>query len=189
MHNAPQKPIFKTFPPTQSELSGHAPTPVLKMGFCCATGFSVVETLVYLAIVATALTLIVGTALGLSRAYGGAANLARIERDAVSALERITREARAGAAVDGVGSTLVLSMDNGGTREFFVSGGALHMKENGVDQGSLTGSAVAASSFVVRLITTGRSEAVKIELALQSGSGTASTTKRFYATTILRNSY
>ena len=140
-------------------------------------GFSTIELLVYLAIVATALTLIVGTALGLSRAYGGAANLARIERDAVAILERITRETRAGASVDG------------GTREFFVSDGALHMKENGVDQGALTGSTIAVSSFVVRPITTGRSEAVKIELALQSGSGTASTTKRFYATTILRNSY
>ncbi len=152
-------------------------------------GFSTIELLVYLAIVATALTLIVGTALGLSRAYGGAANLARIERDAVAILERITRETRAGASVDGAGSELVLNMDDGGTREFFVSDGALHMKENGVDQGALTGSTIAVSSFVVRPITTGRSEAVKIELALQSGSGTASTTKRFYATTILRNSY
>lgn len=158
------------------------------------------ELLVYLAIFATALVLIVGTALGLSRAYGGVANLSRIERDSTAALERLTREARGakrvdtGASVLGVNpSKLVLNTtdDAGATRtvEFSVFDSALRIKENGVDEGALTGSKVAVSSFVAKRIATGRSEAVKIELSLQSGAGTASTIKKFYATTILRNSY
>lgn len=162
--------------------------------------FSLIELLVYLAMFATALVLIVGTALGLSRAYGGVANLSRIERDGAAMVERITREARGaksvdtGASVLGVNpSKLVLNTtdDAGAARtvEFSVSGSALHIKENGADTGALTGSKIAVSSFVVKRIATGRSEAVKIELSLQSGTGTASTTKKFYATTILRNSY
>ena len=163
-------------------------------------GFSIVELLVYLAIFAVALTLIVGTSLGLSRAYGGVANLSRIEQWSVSVLERLTREARGAESVDTAASVLdvnpsILALattdDAGAARlvEFFVSNGALRFKENGVDMGALTGGKVSVSSFVARRIATGRSEVVKVELALQSGTGIASTTKRFYATTILRNSY
>lgn len=163
-------------------------------------GFSLIELLVYLAVFAIALILIVGTALGLSRAYGGVANLSRIERDGTAVLERLMREARGAKSTDtsasilGVNpSKLILNTtddaDAARTVEFFVSGFALHIKENGADTGTLTGSKVAVSSFVARRIVTGRSEAVKIELSLQSGVGTASTTKKFYATTILRNSY
>lgn len=158
------------------------------------------ELLVYLAIFATALVLIVGTALGLSRAYGGFANISRIERDATAILERMTREARGSGSVDTGASILGLNpsklilntTDEEGTArtvEFFVSGAALKMKENGVDAGALTGSRVSAPSFVARRIATGRSEAVKIEFALQSGTGQASTTKKFYTTVVLRNSY
>lgn len=163
-------------------------------------GFSLIELLVYLAVFATALVLIVGTALGLSRAYGGVANLSRIERDGVGVLERLTRESRGAESVDMVGSVfgvnpskLVLNTtdDAGAARtvEFFISGSALRVKENGVDGGALTGNKIVVSSFVAQRIATGRSEAVRVELSLQSGAGTASTTKRFYATTILRNSY
>lgn len=163
-------------------------------------GFSLIELLVYLAVFATALTLIVGTALGFSRAYGGFANVSRIESDATVILERLTREARGAKSIDttasifGVNpSKLILNTtdDAGAARtvEFSISNGALHLKENGSDTGALTSSKVAVSGFVARRIATGRSEAVKIELALQSGAGTASTTKKFYATTILRNSY
>ncbi|MDP3661562.1 MAG: hypothetical protein Q8R17_01810 [bacterium] len=198
--SASQKPFSKTFPPIPSEWNGHAPTPVLKKGFCFAFGFSIVELLVYLAVFATALVMIVGTALGLSRAYGGVANLSRIERDGAVVLERITREARGSERVDigtsilGVNpSQLVFNTtDEAGaarTVEFFVSGSALRIKENSTDSGALTGSKVAVSSFVARRIATGKSEAVKIELSIQSGVGSASITKKFYATTILRNSY
>lgn len=164
------------------------------------SGFSLIELLVYVAVFATALTLIVGTALGLSRAYGGVSNLSRVERDGTAILERVTREVRGAGSIDigasalGVNpSKLVLNItdDAGAARtvEFSVSNSALRLKENGTDSGALTGSKVTVSSFVARRISTGGSEAVKVELALQSGVGTASTTKKFYATTILRNSY
>ncbi|TSC83490.1 MAG: hypothetical protein G01um101417_541, partial [Parcubacteria group bacterium Gr01-1014_17] len=165
-----------------------------------AQGFSLVELLVYLAVFATALVLIVGTALGLSRAYGGVANLSRIERDGSAVLERITREARGAKTVNVSASVLganpsklaIDTTDDAGaarTVEFFVSGSALRIKENGMDGGALTGSRVSVSSFVARRIATGKSEAVKIELSLQSGTGVASTTKKFYTTTVFRNSY
>ena len=152
------------------------------------------------AIFGIALVVIVGTSLGLSRSYGGFANLSRIERDGIAALARLTREARGASSVDtaasvlGVNpSTLALNTtdDLGAARaaQFFVASGALRMKENGVDVGALTSSRVSVSAFVARRIATGRSEAVKIELVLQGGKGAASTTKKFYATTILRNSY
>ena len=158
------------------------------------------ELLVYLAVFATALILIVGTALGLSRAYGGFANLSRIERDASAILERITREARGAKSIDtsasilGVNpSNLVLNTTNeegvARTLEFFVSGAALRLKENGTDVGALTGSRVSMPSFVAWRIATGKSGAVKVEFALQSGIGQASTTKKFYTTVVLRNSY
>lgn len=163
-------------------------------------GFSLIEILVYSAIFAVALIMIVGTALGLSRTYGGFSNLSRIERDGTVILERLTREARAAEGVDVGASTLgvnpsilVLNTkdENGAARtaEFFVTGVALHLKENGVDVGALTGNKVSVSSFVARRIATWRSEGVKIELELRSGESTASTTKKFYATTLLRNSY
>lgn len=160
-------------------------------------GFSLIEILVYSAIFAVVLILIVGTALGLSRAYGGFSARAALEQDGALVLERLTREVREARGVDTGASTLgvnpsmlVLTKADGmGTTRFSVSGGALRFADNGIEQGALTGNKVSVASFVARRMTTGRSEGVKIELTLHAGEGAASTTRNFYATTLLRDSY
>lgn len=160
-------------------------------------GFSLIEVVVYTAVFSVVLVMIVGTALGLARAYRNFSNLSHIERDGVSVLERLMRAARGAESINVSASTLgvnpsvlvLTQTGNAGTARFSVSGGALQFVEDGAELGALTGNKVSVSSFVARRSTTGRSEGVKIELALQSGEGAASTTKKFYATTLLRNSY
>jgi len=149
--------------------------------FVCTRGFSLVEVLVYIAVFAVSLSLIVGTALALARSYRGVSGTAAVERSAVAVLERLTRTARESVSVGAVGEALVLNTTSGGAVEFFVQNGALRFKESGVDKGALTENAVVVSSFVAQKIATGRSEAVKIILTINN--------KNFYATTVVRNSY
>jgi len=163
-------------------------------------GFSIIELLVYSAVFVVVFAMIVGTGLALSRSYRGVANTASIERDAIAVLEKISREARGAISVDTTTSVLGANpstlafntRDSGGAArsvKFFVNGSSLRFSENSTDKGAITGSKTAVSNFVARKITTGKSEAVKIEFALQSSDVNATTTKSFYTTIVLRNSY
>jgi type II secretory pathway pseudopilin PulG len=163
-------------------------------------GFSIIEVLVYIAIFVTVMAMVVGTGLALSRSYRGVANTASIERDGIAILEKISREARGAVSVDTGASVLgvnpgVLALNatdpSGAARsvKFLISNSTMHFFENSSDKGALNSNKTSVSNFIARKIATGKSEAVKIEVALQSYDGKATTTKNFYSTIILRNSY
>ena len=63
------------------------------------------------------------------------------------------------------------------------------LQRNGADVGPLSVSAAVVSSLVFRSISTSTSQAIKIELTVESGASTAYFTKNFYETATLRGSY
>ena len=165
-----------------------------------ARGFSLVEMLFYIALLSLSLLVVMQTLVVVTRSYRVFKVAQHIEQEASAAVERMVREIRDANGVDDVGSTLgshpgklLLASTNasGAPRavEFSLSGSQLSLKENGVVTGLLTSVKTTISTLIFRKITTTRSKGIKIEMILQAGSGVASTTEKFYATAVLRDSY
>src|SRR3989344_3684025 len=119
--------------------------------------FSLVEMLIYAAILALALVII---------AQSGA-----------SAFDRLTRDIRQSQSINVAGSTLgahpgklILNTSTASgtpaTLEFYVESGALNVKQDSVFLGALTSPKVAVSNLIFRSISTAESSGVKIELSL-----------------------
>ncbi len=161
-------------------------------------GFSLVTVLVYVAIFSVLAMVIVNAFIIFKKNNRTIRTNQAIEAVAQTALERMVREIRGASAIDTTASTLgtspgVLTLtttdssDNAATIQFFVSNGAIHLSENGIDQGPLSGTNVTVSSLVFRQITSTQSKAVKIEMTITSNDGSKS--KNFYSTVVLRGSY
>lgn len=163
-------------------------------------GFSLVETLLYTAIFSLMLLVVTETLIAAVRHSGTFRAVARIEQDAAAMLERMVREVRDAESVNVAASTLgahpgtlALNTTNasGGARavKFHLDNGVAYLTEDGSITGPLSSGAVTVSNIVFRRIVTSRSEGVRIELTLQSGSGQAARSENFYATAVLRDSY
>ena len=159
-----------------------------------------IEMLIYTAILVILAMVVVNVFLGLRRSTTALSATQVIESSAIISLERMTREIRDATSVDTGLSTLgtspgVLQLnttDAGGTPttvQFYVSGRALRIKEAGTDIGPLTATTTRITNLVFRKITTAQSQAVKIEMTLESGTSTSYRQKKFYSTVVLRGSY
>lgn len=163
-------------------------------------GFSLVETLLYTAVLSLVLLVVAETTIAVIRSTRTLRVAWRIERDAGFALERMVREIRDAESVNLGQSVLgahpgALALNTTNTSGearavlFSLTNGALYLTEDGVVVGPLSSEEVTVSNLIFRHILTGHSEGVKIELALSSGSGGALRTENFYATAVLRDSY
>jgi len=163
-------------------------------------GFSLVEMLFYIAILALSLVAVLQTLLVVMRSYGLLRNAQHIEQDATLSLERMYREIRDANAVTDAGSTfgahpgklLLATADALGaprTVEFLLDNGKLSLKENGVVSGLLTSTSTSVSNLVFRKITTPRSTGVKIEMTIETGASASARSEIFYGTAVLRDSY
>lgn len=165
-----------------------------------SVGFSLIEMIVYISLLTVIMVSVVNMLLVMSRANSFYKVSRHIQSSAVFALDRIVRDIRNAQSVDLIGSTLgaspgVLILNTTqatGTPEiiqFYVSAGALRVKQDGGDIGPLTLSDVSVQNLVFRHINTGISQAVKVELTLSSGAGSFARSANFYATAVLRDSY
>src|SRR3989344_6517536 len=152
-------------------------------------GFTLIETIVYAAILAVLSVAVIATILSMTSAFAKAKILRRLTLDAETVLERVSRDARSASAVDDAASVLNasssrLSLDTG--NNFYISGGRVAFQQNGGVVDYLTSPTSSTTSFFVTKITTARSEAVKIQLTLSAGSGEGQITRSFFSTVILR---
>ena len=156
--------------------------------------------LIYAGILIIVMAVVVSTLLALSRSYRTLSAAQRVESAAESSLDRILREARAGESIDTAQSALATSpgqltlntTDEDGaptTIQFFLSGQAIHVNEGGTYIGPLTPTSTRVTNLVFRRIPTAHSEAVKIEMTIESGEGPSYRSKIFYGTAVLRRSY
>lgn len=164
------------------------------------SGFSLVEMLFYVVILSLSLIAVMQTLMVLTRSYGVLRSVQRIEREASTAMERMIREIRDANDIDDAGSVLgtnpgellLRSTDSSGTArtvEFYLDGGKVSLRENGVVSGLLTTAKATVSNLVFRKITTTNSKGVKIEMTITTGSGPSAQSENFYATAVLRDSY
>ncbi len=163
-------------------------------------GSSLIETMVYVAVLAMVFGVFTSLVLAVNRSYAQIAIIRNLDIAGITVMERITREIRDSSSIDTPNSTFgstpgILSLkqtDQNGIVSniiFKVTGQNIQIKVDGVDQGTLLPSGVTVPSLIFRSIDSGKSKAVKIEIQLVAQAGNITRTQNYYATIILRGSY
>jgi len=160
-------------------------------------GFSLIEMVVYIAILVFMLAIILEVVLSVSRSEQAIESARNVENSAALALERISREIRLAESVNTASSTLgvhpgrlILSgVDNEGdprTVEFYFSQGKVMMRENGVSLGALTESKATATSLIFYRFASSTTEGIRTRITLESGTSTNFKVETFYSSTLIR---
>ena len=167
----------------------------------CFNGSSLLETLIYAAILGMVAVFATGSILAMMRSYSSVKMSRDLNFSASVAMERMTNEIRLANGIDDAGSVFTASpgklklntTDDSGapaTIEFFLSGTGVFAKENSGAPEALTASATEITNLVFNKITSSTvSKAVKISLTAKAKGGRMEKTENFYNTAILRGSY
>lgn len=155
-------------------------------------GYSLVETVIYLSIFVVVSVLVIKLILSFVSSYRFISVSHRLERSAISAMERMTREIRLAGNVNSGQSVFssnpgTLSLvANSTTTKFYISGGRIMMDVNGSQVGPLTESSVSVTNLVYHLVSNSNSDAVKIDLTLETSLGGVVKTKNYHDTVVLK---
>jgi prepilin-type N-terminal cleavage/methylation domain-containing protein len=159
-------------------------------------GFTLTEMLIYVSILSMLMVVVISTLVTMTRSYNTLKVSKRLNHAAVASMERITREIRGAQSISIAQSTfdahpgrLYLQTASATTTEFFLDGGILKLNQNGSYVGPLTSDEVQVTSLKFGRITTANSEAVRIDLTLESTVGNKTEIETFYGTAVLRGSY
>lgn len=173
------------------------------------SGMTLIEILVYMAILVVLLGAITQTVLLLTTHYRAVRNTRDIEDSAIAVLDRLVRTARSADdivmdsvlgsstpsgtdpstislisndAASGLSTTTTFTVDQVTKR--------VTLYENGVYLGPITKESVSVIGFKINHITNSNSKAIRIELSLLSDQATpAVISKNFYDTVVLRGTY
>lgn len=164
------------------------------------SGFSLIEMLVFIAVAAFVVVIIVNSLNIYLRVYGTFRATSYITTSAMDTLERMTREVKLASSVDVGLSTFDISpgvlvlntTDSAGDPaviEFYVDDSSVYMKRNNNIIGSLTGDDTSVNSLIFSHLTNTNSELVKIELDLQTSVGKVTKDAKFLTSAVLRSNY
>ncbi|MEK7185369.1 MAG: prepilin-type N-terminal cleavage/methylation domain-containing protein [Patescibacteria group bacterium] len=166
-------------------------------------GFSLVETLVYIGLTALVLVVIVNVLVSITRAQRNIKASRAVEETLVTSFDRMVREIREARTIDptsNLGVNLVVnagglvlnsvdSSEDPRTIEFFVDQGILKVEENGVVVGPLMPNSARITSLIFKSVNNSNTDAVRIEMAVESGQDDSLKSSSLTTTTILRGSY
>ena len=166
-------------------------------------GFSLVEIIIYLAIMVVIALAVVQSIILVVKSNKQSFVSNNIKNSAVSALEEMTRDIRNATSIDLASSTLkaangrlqLNSTDTFGNQKvttFYLRSNVLMINassSSGVLAGPITFSGTKVLSLKFIPITTQSSSAVKIEMVIESNNQGVVEDQNFYSTTILRGSY
>lgn len=161
-------------------------------------GYSLIEMVIYVSLLSMISVLVVNTILSFTGSYKNLLVLRKIEHSGISSMERMTRDIRNSSVVEVSNSTLnqspgvlTVSNTNSGTKvttKFYVQDGVLKVDVDGAYDGPVTISDTNVSNLVFSLIDNGASQAVKIDLTVESNLGDISKSKTYHSTVVLRGS-
>jgi type II secretory pathway pseudopilin PulG len=160
-------------------------------------GFSLIEMVVYIAILVFMLIIISEVVFSVSRNNRVIKAVRTVELSAVGALERMNREIRNADSIDTAASSFgvspgVLSLDgedDAGVAysvEFYLSDGRVRVRENGIEAGALTQASSTVTTLIFSRFSATTTEGVRIEMAVESGTSTAYRSETFYSTVLIR---
>lgn len=160
-------------------------------------GFSILEMVVYIAILVLMLGVIMNVTVSVVRSHRAIKASKNVENSAIISLERITREVRQADSINILSSTfnsspgrLVLDgvdiNDNPRTVEFYLDSNAIFLKENGVNLGPLSQPEARVESLIFSLYSDYDSMGVRIEAIIESGTSTYYRSNNFYSSATIR---
>ena len=162
------------------------------------SGFSLVEIIIYVALLAVLIGAITWSIGSILHTYNRMKDERDIESSAIVSMDRMIKEIRNAKSVDLANSAT--SMPNGyltlngfdsvgssTSIKFYLLNNRVYVDQAGVQLGPLTLENISVSSLVFRYFANASSTGVKIELGLQSSSSTP--VNYFYDSAVLRNSY
>lgn len=163
-------------------------------------GFTLVEMVVYAAILGIIAVLSISSMFAMTRAFTDLRVSRDLNSSATALFERLTRDIRGAYDIDAAQSTfgthpgqlMLNTKDSGGvntTVEYYVTGNRVYIREGGVDQGSIMTTGTTVSSFIVRQLSNINTKAVKVEATISASRGDITKTRNFYTTVVLRGSY
>lgn len=163
-------------------------------------GTTLVELIVYIAVLAVMATVIIGGIVQMSRVYGRVRLDRRVTAAAQTALERMVREIRLAKTVEIVDAdtiNLTTYADFNPDVETIIPTTTRQVTRTGtqvlLDNVPITESDVSVNSLTFfaldRSHSTAGSQAVRIEMAVEAGSGDYKVSRVYSALAVLRNSY
>lgn len=154
-------------------------------------GFTLVEVLVYIAVLLTVAFGAIGLLLSLDSLFARFKAEQKINRSATIAIERMLHDIRDAESVSAFSYThpgsLTLAID-GDMYQYATSGDALHITVNGTDTGPLTESGVKVSQFQAYSYSN-VSEFTRIALTLSTTVGDVTVSETYNVGAVLRGSY
>jgi type II secretory pathway component PulJ len=156
-------------------------------------GFSLIESLIYIAILSVMAVVVVNALVIASKSYSNLKTSRNINNSVITSLERMTRAIKSADDIVGVESVFdthpgkLVLQSNATTTEFYLSNGILRIKENTVDIGPLIQKESYIDNLVFRLFDNGISKAIRIEMTISIVYKNIIKTKKFYSTAVLRN--
>ncbi len=159
-------------------------------------GFSLVEMLIYTALLGLILSVILGSLLVIAESQERVLASRSLDRSAVMSLDRVVREVRLSDSIDADASefeestgVLVLENDDvSGPISFFINNGSFFVEKEGQEQ-RLSHSGVDVTRFYLTHISTDASEGVRIELEMSYTHDEGVVEQTFYSTATSRGSY
>ncbi|HEY4500281.1 MAG TPA: hypothetical protein VJH25_00635 [Candidatus Paceibacterota bacterium] len=163
-------------------------------------GYTLVEMVISIGLVALLLIVIVETAITIARSHERARDYLEINSVAVGAFSRFSRDIRRATAIDVVNSVLggsdgkiVLNMkrDDGtdDTTVFYLAENRVKEIYNGADRGDVTPTSIDISNLTFRLFTSASTTAVRVEMTASPRASSTVQAVNFYGTYVLRGSY
>lgn len=159
-------------------------------------GFSLIEMVVYIAILVFMLVIVIEVVFSIARSSRTVRAVRNVETSAISALERMGRELRKADSINTASSTLstspgVLSLsgEESGvaySAQFYLSGGRVMLRENGIETGALTHASSTVTSLVFSRFYATSTEGIRIQISIESGTTTAYRVETFYSSVLLR---
>lgn len=164
-------------------------------------GFSIVEVIIYFSMLAVISTLVITSIINLFKNYNVIKANQDIEYNAISILDKLTRDARDAESVDIADSSFSVAQGSvsldiaSSTNEtvtnsvkFYLENNKIKYMRDGVYFGNLSTNSVTVSNFKIYYITASSSEAIKVELNLEVTPhlNSSAISKNFYTTIQLR---
>lgn len=154
-------------------------------------GYTILETVVYVSILAIIVMTALGSILTMYRAFGKTKIERKVTTNGEVALERIVREIRAATSTKATSVFQThpgaLALSTGET--FTISNGIAQVQEDAAPAQNLTSSDVSVTNFVFYKTVTSNSEMIKVEMTVESGAGVFLKSRKFYGGAVMRGAY
>ena len=156
-------------------------------------GFTLIEMLVYIAILSIIAVVVINSMLSLKDSYINFKVSRNVTIAALSSIDRMTREIRLADTITGTSTfdvhpgVLGLSFGGSTTTEFYLNEGTLKISENSTEIGALTRNEATITNLVFRQLGSGSADMIRIEMTIESTVGTTTLSKDFYTGAVLRN--